>query len=240
MNPRSMSASLGPTPPRGDDFPCDDGEPMETSRHRAQMNRLVDSLAEAWAARDDFAVEGNMGLYFSETQALKNDFRAPDVFVVVDVPRRERKRWVVWEEQGRAPDVVIELVSESTEHVDRGTKKDMYARVLRVPVYVIYDPFSTRLDAYRLVGRAYEAIDPDEHGRVFCEPLGIFLGVVHGVKHGIESPWLRWIDRDGNVLLEDSERAREHLARARREAHRASDAEAEIDRLREELARRPK
>lgn len=41
-------------PPRGVDLPCDDGEPLETQRHRDQMNLLIDSLGDAWRDRDDF------------------------------------------------------------------------------------------------------------------------------------------------------------------------------------------
>ncbi|MGZ3449371.1 MAG: Uma2 family endonuclease [Polyangiales bacterium] len=219
--------ALGPTPPRGDDFPCDDGEPMETGRHRAQMNLLADSLDEYWRDRTDVAVAGNMGLYFSETQAKKNDFRAPDVFVVLDTVRKERKRWVVWEEDGRMPDAIIELVSESTEQVDRVTKKNLYAHVLHVPSYVIYDPFSAQLDVYRLVGREYERVEPDARGLVPCEPLGLYLGIVQGVRHDIDAPWLRWFDREGNMIPE-----------LRELAERARDLEAEVARLREELARR--
>jgi len=34
-----------------------------------------------------------MFVYFSETQAKRNDFRSSDVFVVMDTERRERKSW---------------------------------------------------------------------------------------------------------------------------------------------------
>ncbi|MBI2391661.1 MAG: Uma2 family endonuclease [Deltaproteobacteria bacterium] len=234
---------------------------METQRHRDQMNLLVDSLIDAWRDRTDFYAAGNMGLYFSETQARRNDFRAPDVFVVLETDRKERKRWVVWEEDGRTPDVIIEITSESTEAVDRGTKKDVYARVLRVPFYAIYDPFSARLDAFRLAAgrRSYEPLAPDEHGRVFCEPLGLWLGVVRGVRRGVDAPWLRWVDADGRPLPEDweraaqerelaqreteraereTERAERETERAQRETERAERAEAELRRLQEELRRR--
>jgi len=235
MNPRTMSGSM-PTPPRGEDLPYDDGEPMETKRHWVQMNVLAESLDLAWRDRDDVFVGANMGVYFSETQARRNDFRAPDVFVVLDTQRGERKSWVVWEEEGRTPDVVIELVSESTERVDRGPKMDIYARLLRVAVYVIYDPFSARLDGYRLnaVNRRYEPLEADARGRIFIEPLGLWLGVVPSRMSDIEAPWLRWIDRDERVLphlaeLDDRARAAEQRARA---------AEEELARLREELKRR--
>ncbi len=199
---------------------------MESERHREQMHLLIDSLDDAWRDRDDVYVSGNMAVYFSETQARKNDFRAPDVFVVLDTHRGERKSWVVWEEEGRTPDVVIELTSPSTEDVDRGQKKTVYERLLRVPVYVIYDPFSARLDAYRLdlARRRYHPIEPDERGWVYCEPLGLHLGVVPGRRREMEAPWLRWIGRDGQVLPAPNERA--------------DRAEAELTRLREELRRR--
>jgi len=239
MNPRSMSVSFGPKPPpRGEDLPCDDGEPMETQRHKVQASILADTLDDAWAHRRDVYIGANMAVYFSETQALKNDFRAPDVFVVLDTERRERKRWVVWEEDGRTPDVVIELTSESTEDVDRGLKKTVYARMLHVPIYVIYDPFSARLDVYRLSGTQYEPIAPDAQGRVFCEPLRLYLGIVPGTYRDIEAPWLRWIDRDGIPLPLPTERLAHITERAAREAERADRAEMEVARLREELRRR--
>jgi len=74
-----MSVSQVPKPPpRGADLPCDDGEPMETWRHRRQASVLLDSLNEAWRDRHDYFAAANMFLYFSETQSRKNDFRGPD------------------------------------------------------------------------------------------------------------------------------------------------------------------
>ena len=70
--------------------------------------------------------------------AWKNDFKGPDVFVVLDTVRKDRKSWVVWEEEGRTPDVVIELLSESTEKADRGLKMRVYAKLLKVADKTIY------------------------------------------------------------------------------------------------------
>jgi Uma2 family endonuclease len=243
MNPRSMSESirLGPTPPRGEDLPCDDGEPLETKRHRDQMNLLIDSLNEGWRDRHDFFVGGNMFLYYSETQSKRYDYRGPDVFVVLNTSDRSRKSWVVWEEDGLAPNVIIELTSETTEEIDRGPKMRIYGRLLRVPSYVIYDPYSARLDAYRfdLDHDRYEPVVPDARGYVRCEPLGLYLGVVPGFHRNYreDAPWLRWFDDEGRMFLHPSEVADLTRESAAREADRANAAELEVARLRDELER---
>jgi hypothetical protein len=90
-----------PRLPGADELQTSDGEPMESERHRRQMLLLIESLEHAFGDRDDFYVGGDMFLYFSEAQTRKNDFRGPDVFVVLDTERRERKAWVVWEEDGK-------------------------------------------------------------------------------------------------------------------------------------------
>jgi len=236
----ASSDSLVPRPPRGEDLPYDDGEPMESERHREQMQLLIDTLRDAWRERWDYYVGGNMAVYFSETQARNQDFRAPDFFVVLDVERRERKSWVVWEEGGRSPDVVIELLSETTEEADRGRKMQIYERALRVPFYAIYDPLSAQLEAYALdpAERMYHPLPKDEQGRVWCAPLGMHLGVRTVPWKGIPGPWLRWIDREGRPLEDATARADEAEARATREAERARRAEEELARLRDQLSRR--
>ena len=106
--------------PTQDDLPSDDGVPMETERHKKQMDLLIYPLAP-WLDQKGY-VGGNMFVYYSIKQVRYQDFKGPDVFVVLDVPNRERKSWVVWEE-GKTPDIVIELLSESTAEYDRNGKK---------------------------------------------------------------------------------------------------------------------
>ena len=182
---------------------------METWRHRRQASVLLDSLNEAWRERSDYFAAANMFLYFRETQCVpgENDFRGPDVFVVLDTEKRERRSWVVWEEGGRTPDVVFELVSESTEKTDRGEKMQIYARVLHVACYVIYDPFTAQLDVFRLDAamRAYVRVEADARGHYACDPLGMSLGVVRSTIDDADAPWLRLIDGEGRVLPEPAE-----------------------------------
>ena len=236
----SQHDPLTPKPPPGQDFlPCDDGEPMETSRHRFLMNLLIDSLADAWADRDEFFVGGNMFVYYSELQLKRNDFRGPDVFVVLDVERKERKCWVPWEEGGRLPDVVIELTSDSTRRVDHVDKKRLYAKVWRLPAYFIFDPETAELEGFALdaTRREYVPLEPDERGDLPVASLGLRLGVRPGAIHEFEGDFLRWIDERGEPLPAPTERAERAHERAEREQARADEAQAEVERLRAELER---
>ncbi len=223
-------------PPRGEDLPYDDGVPMESETHVKQMTLLIESLELGWAGRDDFYVGGNMFVYFSELQSKKNDFRGPDVFVVLDTVNKLRRSWVVWEEGGRTPDVVIEITSPSTEAVDRGEKKRIYASILHTAEYFLYDPFEKRLEGYRLDPQSggYEPMTPDERGWYRSKKLGLWLGVQQGTYHRRDDLWLRWIDDDGSALPSGGEQAAEELAKAAEERAKAADERARAD---EERAR---
>jgi len=256
----TMDLGIKP-PPRGVDLPYSDGEPMESNRHFEQMALLIRCLKYAWRARDDFFVGGNMFVYFSELQAKANDFRGPDLFVVMDTERRERNSWVVWEEEGRTPNVVIELLSPSTEHVDRGDKMRIYAKLLHVAEYYLFDPWDGRFEGYELErgSRTYRRREPDAQGRLFSPSTGLTLGVVPGWVDEIEAPWLRWFDADGHVLPAPEEdaksladtarheranvelekaRADEQKDRAEQEKARADDAERRIAELERQLRER--
>jgi Uma2 family endonuclease len=220
-----------PTPPPGqDELPSDDGEPMESERHRTQMILLIDTLADAWADRQDFYVSGNMFVYFSELQTKGEHFRGPDVFVVLDTIKKERKSWVVWEEGGRLPNVVIELLSESTAEIDRGEKMRIYSRIWRTGQYILYDPFTLALEGYQLDARGeYAPITANARGDVEVAQLGLALGVRPGAIHHEPGPWLRWIDAGGAILPSAAERARDALARADGEKARADGEKARAD-----------
>jgi len=205
-----MSTSLDPyppaVPPGEDELPSSDGMPMETERHRDQMILLIESLKLAWADRDDFCVSGNMFMYFSIEQAKHNDFVGPDVFVVLDTVRRERKSWVVWQEGGRTPNVVIELLSESTEEDDRGKKMTIYAKQLHVAEYYLFDPWTGVLEGYDLRTSPPHRMPTDEHGDLESRELGLRLGVREGMYNDVKTRWLRWLDGEGHVLATNQER----------------------------------
>jgi Uma2 family endonuclease len=220
-------------PPGEHELPSNDGEPMESNEHRLQMVLLIQSLKEAWAEREDFFVAGNMFVYFSEHQVKKNDFRGPDVFVVLGASRRSRRCWVAWGEGGKLPDVVIELLSDRTRDVDRGEKMRIYSRIWRTAEYFLYDPISHEFEGYRLDPTTldYQPIAADGRGDLKSEALKLGLGIREGTCEDVEGRWLRWLDDGGRPLVTPQERARAAQWRADAEHRRAETERARADAL---------
>jgi len=199
---------LPPMPPT--DLIFDDGEPLETNRHRIAMNVLIRSIHQALANRDDYFASGNMFIYYSSTQVRNRDFRGPDFFVVLGVDgTTDRLGWVVWEENGRYPDVIVELMSPSTAQVDTGVKKDIYEQTFRTPDYFVFDPFNPNsLRGWRLdLSQGYQPLVPNDQGWLWCQQLGLWLGTWSGTIERVEAVWLRFYDAVGNLVLLPEEAA---------------------------------
>ena len=73
-------------PPTQDQLPWDDGVPMETQRHRLQMDLLIETLQPWQTQRQDGYVGGNRFLYYSLAQVRNRKLMGPDVFAVVGCP----------------------------------------------------------------------------------------------------------------------------------------------------------
>jgi len=212
-------------PPTQADLPYDDGIPMETQRHKAQMDLLIDALLPWLAGRQDGYVSGNMFVYFSLTQVRNQDFRGPDFFAVLGVPKGERKSWVVWEE-GKAPDVVIELLSDSTAELDKNQKKLIYQNQLRVPEYFWFDPFNPDDWAgFSLDHGVYQPLAENAQNQLVSQSLGLALVRWQGNYKDINATWLRWATMEGELLLTSQEIAQEERIRA---DQRAEQAESQL------------
>jgi Uma2 family endonuclease len=208
------------------DLPDDDGMPLETNWHRGQINLLIDVIRYRWRDRQDFFAGGNMFIYYSLEQARNRDYKGPDFFLVKDVDgSRNRRKWVVWEESGRYPDVIVELLSPATAKTDLGPKKQIYERTFHTPNYFCYDPETNRLQGWRFGGWNYEPLRHDAHGRLWSDALDAWVGTWTGMYQQQHAVWLRLFDAAGNLLTTEGEAERQ---RAKIEAAARAEAEANV------------
>ncbi|MGF1477946.1 MAG: Uma2 family endonuclease [Cyanophyceae cyanobacterium] len=211
-------------PPTQDELPCDDDIPMETQRHKFQMDLLIEQLLLWLETRDNGYVSGNMFVYYSMAQIRNQDFRGPDFFAVLGVPKKERKSWVVWEE-GKGPDVVIELLSDSTRDQDKTEKKAIYQNQMRVPEYFWFDPFNPQDWAgFALRDGVYEPLVTDCQ-RFVSQQLQLALVQWDGTYRGVNTTWLRWATLAGELLPTEREKATQEEQRAEQAEQRAEQAE---------------
>ncbi len=222
-----------------------DEPPLESDLHRQQMELLIRSLESYWRERQDFYVSGNLTIYYSPNQRKSEDFRGPDFFVVLGTERKARKSWVVWQEEGRYPNVIVEILSDSTADVDRGLKKRIYQDTFRTLDYFWFDPQTLELKGFHLVDGQYQEREATEQGWLWSQQLELHLGVQDGR--------LRFLTAEGQLVLlaeeqehqraeqerqraeQERQRAEQERQRAEQERQRAEQAEQENARLRERL-----
>ena len=165
--------------------------------------------------------------------------RRPDLFVAFDVDPElyYRSNGYVISEQGKPPDFVLEVASESTAERDLGVKRDVYA-AFGIPEYWRFDEtgeyYGDRLAGERLVDGVYEPIE--------IERLSENTLQGHSDVLDLDIRWhdgrLEWYDPETgrHIVTFDDERVRadnERAARLRAEA-RNRELEEELRRLRGE------
>jgi Uma2 family endonuclease len=186
---------------------------MESSIHYAQLALLVACLEWVWRDRTDYFIGANLTIYFSRQQLRNRDFRGPDFFLVKHTEKRPRKSWVVWEEDGRYPDLIIELLSVSTAKVDRTLKRNLYQDRFRTPEYFWFSPETEEFAGYRLINGVYQEIEPNPAGQCWSESLHLYLG--------LHQQQLRYFTPAGELVptpAEAAEQAEQQLSQAEQRA----------------------
>lgn len=204
-------------------YPESDGKPMaETEVHRDLMIDFIQMLKHHYREREDVCISGNMFMYYHEGDSTKSV--APDVFVAFGVAKKQRRTYLTWEE-GRTPDFVLEVASPSTFKDDMRKKKELYASVLEVKEYFIYDPLGEIVPSFigfRLNKGVYEEIDL-VNDRLPSSVLGLELGEREGILKLYNPTTSEWLQ----TLPERAENAEV----------RAENAEAELEKALEEIKR---
>ncbi|HEV7507380.1 MAG TPA: Uma2 family endonuclease [Thermoanaerobaculia bacterium] len=202
---------------RDEYYPESDGKPLaETEVHLDEIVYLREALQERFRDVPDVYVGCDMCFYY--IPGRRTIFVAPDLFVVFGVPKlrdgEKRRVYKLWEE-GRAPQMVIEVTSDSTRDEDLQTKKDLYER-LGVQEYFLHDPLgdylNPRLQGFQLVAGRYKPMDPGKDSSLTSQSTGLLLKP--------ENEGLRLIDAaTGKLFLRSAEKDEEN-ARLRAELER--------------------
>ncbi len=177
-----------------------DEPPLESSLHLQQLLLLIKCLDWWWHdinKLNNYFAAGNMSIYYSPEQIKTKDFRGPDFFVVLDTENHPRDSWVIWQEGGKYPNLIIELLSPSTASTDRGLKKQIYQDIFRTPEYFWFDPKSTEFAGFILIGGRYQPIEPNPQGLLWSQQLNLYLGVHEGQ--------LRYFTPEGQLMLTPEE-----------------------------------
>jgi len=240
------------------EYPERDGEPMgETPVHRDNLSGVIDILRRHYTGDPMVYVSGNMFLYYEQGNPRKSV--VPDVFIARVPAERYRRVYKTWEEEGRGPELVLELTSLSTRDEDLRRKFALYRDVLRVPEYFLYDPLGEYLDppmlGFRLVGGEYVPIEAVD-GRWPSEVLGLHFELGDEQLHLYDPTTRRTLLTSAEIvgLAEEARLTAELARRAESKARRSAEialeraknaqrreeasriaAEAETERLRREL-----
>lgn len=234
-------------------YPESDGEPVaETEIHLEELVYVWQALKDRFAEDPYVFVGANLFLYYRRGDPTA--VVAPDGFVVKGVPKllsgnRRRRKYLLWEEEGKAPCFVLETTSESTRRQDE-KKKGTYEK-LGVDEYFQFDPLgeylNPRLRGFRLVEGRYRPIRPGPDGSLLSQATGVVFrpdgSQLRLTNAATGAPLLRQ-EEEAKARRQAEERAASevrarHLAeeQAAAEAEARRQAEERIRALEEELAR---
>lgn len=200
----------------------EDDTPVDNFCSEKQQRFLTSSLYSA-KPTDIFIAAANVGIYHN----LGEPPIVPDVFLSLDVEtpqnwwEKAHRCYLVWQ-FGKVPEVAIEIVSNKIGE-ELGTKLQIYEK-MRVSYYVVYDPAKhlsdTVLRIFEIKGRKYF-----ETGQRWLEQVELGLTLWQGEFEGRSDLWLRWCDKNSNILLTGDERAKEAETKAQQAETKAQQAE---------------
>lgn len=194
-----------------------EGDSGESDSHYILNSYLWNALKLFFQERDDVFIAANMNLYFEEQDPKK--WVAPDIMVTVGVAKRKRRTYKLWQEK-IFPQVIIEVASDSTWKNDIDEKLKTYERLCVEEYYVLQSekflPFPFM--AYLREGEKLKfASLPDN--RILSPRLGLEI-----------------VRTNEEIRLFEPNK-KQFLLTVAEMAARVEIAEAEIERLKAELAK---
>jgi len=163
--------------------------------------------------------------------------KAPDWAYVptIRVPREDVERSYTPILQGDIPVIVVEFISNA-EGVEYSTKPTyppgkwfFYEQVLQVPNYLIFEPATGALEAYRLQASGRYQVQPlDENDHFQVAEMNLLIGAWQGTRENRTGYWLRWWDEGGNLLPWRTEVIEQERQRVEQERQRVERLAAQL------------
>jgi len=198
-------------------LPESDGTFVKNFQEHPQSILLTESIEpilQQMHPDGQYAIGQDSGIYWRLTDPPERGAEAPDWFYVPNVPPsldgQMRRSYVLWQEIV-SPLIALEFVSGNGEEERDRTPYEgkfwVYEQAIHIPFYGIYEVTRASVEVYHLVEGRYSLLPANDRGHYPIPPLGVELGIWHGPYKNVELPWLRWWDREGNLLLTGEERA---------------------------------
>ncbi|MEA5581360.1 Uma2 family endonuclease [Nodularia harveyana UHCC-0300] len=213
-------------------------DPVENIQQPAIASALTDALGATQRIQPQMLIGSNFGLVATVNKKIV--VKAPDWFYVPQVQPVAAgviRRSYTPNLEGAPVSLVMEFLSdtENGELSIRSTppygKLYFYEHILKVPTYVTYDPYEVILEVRYLQNGQYSLLAADANGRYWIPELELFFGIWQGERLCQTMNWLRWWDREGNLLLWSSEQAAQEHQRAEQEHQRAEMLAAKLREL---------
>jgi Uma2 family endonuclease len=220
----------------------EDDTPVDNFQSEKQQRLLVEPLYSAAVLPQPFIAAANVGIFGStqEEGIAPDAFLSLGVLMPADWSQKQNRSYLVWQ-FGKFPDVAIEIVSNRkgnelvTKDPDKLCKKDAYAR-MGIAYYAVFDPLrqiqepeqmnGELLKVFVLTGKRYQELSSP----FWLEEIGLGLTLWEGAFEEHQDIWLRWCDRQGQVIPTGAERANQEAQRANQEAQRANQEAQRADR----------
>lgn len=173
--------------PTQEDLPYADDVPTGSWDADLQADLLV-SILRLTRPGSESCIGASRFVYYEDPPPYDVPPRklSPGLFVVPHATPELRRNWLRWEEGGRLPSFVLELLSESTETRDFGEKKRIYDQEWGLRDYVSCDPMDARLEVFHRVAGRLASLHPDAEGRYRLASLGPYLVRWNGTCRGFD------------------------------------------------------
>ncbi len=237
MPPAEFSLPPGPLPlearPCVDHIVTEDDTPVDNYYSERQMRLLTEPLYSSWSENREFIAAANVGLFYSvvEPPVVPDVFLSLGVQLHPDIWKKSHRSYFFWE-FGKPPEAALEVVSNK-EGGEDSIKKQKYAH-MGILYYVIWDP-AQHLSKERLQILVLRDKDYVPLGGTWLPVVGLGLTTWTGKYEGMDKEWLRWCDRQGNVIPTGAERAEQEGKRAEQEVKRAEQERERAERLATQL-----